>query len=334
VRRGKSENRIAQRARIVLLAWESKGISEISRIVALSRNIVRKWIERFRRSGIDWLYDAVRSGRPPVYMPSQRLRVIEVACQNPADFGLFETRWSLSLLSDILRRRRLVPKISRATVQRILKKGAIKPHLHRMWVNSHDPNFDQKADAILKLYLQVYKSETVLCYDEKPGIQANERFYPSHPVRPGKPERVEFHYKRHGTVDLLAFFDVRTGKVIGRCEKRHTQFEFLKMLDLAIKAYPRGRIHIVLDNASSHFTDNVKAWLKKHPRVRLYFTPTHASWLNQVEIWFSILSRQLLRRGSFSSKEDLKRRIAGYIKQWNRSAHAFRWTYTGEPLAA
>ncbi len=334
VRRGKSENRAAMRARILLLAWEGKTIAEIARRVGVSRKVARKWIERFRTCGMEGLRDCPRPGRPPWYTLEQRLKVIEAACQNPGDFGRAETRWSVTPLCDTLKKRRMAGGMGRSSVHRILSGGAIKPHQVKMWVNSHDPNFQKKAEEIVGLYLRPKPGHTVLCFDEKPGIQANERIHPSHPVRPGKPERVEFCYRRHGTQDLLAFFNVHTGEVLARVKARHTANEFLEMLDLAVTKYPEGPIDIVLDNLSVHSTPEVKAWLRKHRRVRFYFTPIHASWLNQVEIWFSILQRQLLRRGSFSSKEELAQRIAAYIRQWNERAKPFRWTWSGWPLAA
>jgi transposase len=203
-----------------------------------------------------------------------------------------------------------------------------------MWENCHDPDFEEKADAILHLYLGDFEGHTVLCFDEKPGIQATERLHPSHPVRPGKAERVEYFYRRHGTVDVLAFFNVNTGEVLGRTRAHHKTEDFLVMLNLAVRKYPRGRIDIVLDNLSVHSTPEVKAWLKKHPRVHFTFTPKHASWMNQIEIWFSILERQLIKRGSFSSKKDLSDRIQGFIRQWNQRAKPFKWTWKGWPLAA
>jgi transposase len=199
---------------------------------------------------------------------------------------------------------------------------------------SNDPDFDEKRRAIVSLYLRPPPGVTILSIDEKPSIQALGRLHPDLPMRPGEPVAREFEYVRHGVMHLFAAFNVRTGLVDGEVYPDKTHDEFIDLLDRLAWRYRSGPVIGIVDNAGYHTTDEVEEWLDDHPRFQLVFTPTHASWLNQVECWFSILSRQLLARGDFAGKEMLRRAIWAYIDHWNRRAHPFDWAYGEDLLAA
>ena len=225
--------------------------------------------------------------------------------------------------------------MSPATVQRILTEMVLKPHRVRYWLTRTDPDFERKMDEIVNLYLAPPRNSRLLCIDEKTAIQALERRYPTLPRRLGQIERREFEYIRHGVVDLFAAFDVRTGQVFGQCYKHHSNVELRHFLRGLRARDPARRWHLILDNASAHTTPEVLEWCAaQRPKITLHWLPYHGSWLNQVEIWFSILSRKCLRRASVGSTRDLRSVIHGFIETWNAHfAHPFQWTYTGKPLA-
>jgi transposase len=225
--------------------------------------------------------------------------------------------------------------MSPTTVQRILAALVLKPHRLRYFLTRTDPLFEEKMAEILDLYLHPPRRCRVLCLDEKTSIQALDRLYPTLPLRPGLVERQEFEYVRHGTVDLFAAFDVGTGQVFAQCYQRHTNLEFRHFLRALRVRDPDSRWHLILDNAGYHKKQAVLDWCTaQRPKVTLHWLPPHGSWLNQVEIWFSILSRKCLRRASVRSTQDLRDLIHRFIKTWNTHfAHPFEWTYTGKPLA-
>jgi transposase len=225
--------------------------------------------------------------------------------------------------------------MSPATVQRILAALVLKPHRLRYFLTRTDPLFEEKMAEILDLYLHPPRHGRILCLDEKTHIQALERLHPTLPLRPGLVERQEFEYVRHGTVDVFAAFDVRTGEVFAQCYQRHTNLEFRHFLHALRVRDPDSRWHLIVDNAGYHRKQAVLDWCAaQRPKVTLHWLPTHGSWLNQVEIWFSILSRKCLRRASVRSTQDLRDLIHRFIKTWNTHfAHPFEWTYTGKPLA-
>jgi transposase len=225
--------------------------------------------------------------------------------------------------------------MSPTTVQRILAALVLKPHRLRYFLTRTDPLFEEKMAEILDLYLHPPRRCRVLCLDEKTSIQALDRLYPTLPLRPGLVERQEFEYVRHGTVDLFAAFDVGTGEVFAQCYQRHTNLEFRHCLRALRVRDPDSRWHLILDNAGYHKKQAVLDWCTaQRPKVTLHWLPPHGSWLNQVEIGFSILSRKCLRRASVRSTQDLRDLIHRFIKTWNTHfAHPFEWTYTGKPLA-
>jgi len=224
-----------------------------------------------------------------------------------------------------------------STVWRILDHAAIKPHRIRYWLHSKDPNFAAKAREIIDLYTNPPPGAVVLSCDEKPGIQAREPFQEWAPdAERRRQARREFHYRRHGTVNLIAALNVRTGEVFGMCADRNRHQEFVAFLEEIVRRHPTGEVHLILDNLATHKHAKVKELIAAQGgRIRLHFTPTHSSWMNQIEIWFSTLSRRLLRRGSFSSRDDLKAQLAAFIAEYNeQSAKPYKWTYTGKTLAA
>ena len=205
--------------------------------------------------------------------------------------------------------------VSHVTVHRVLAAEKIKPHLQEMWLNSQDPDFEAKQAEIIGLYLDPPEGALVLSVDEKTGMQALGRKAPDKPVRPGTVAKREFEYVRHGTKSLLAALAVHEGTVTGSCYDRHSNVEFLDFLQILDRTYPSAELHLIVDNLSVHKHENVRKWLDCHPRIKLHFTPTHASWLNQIEIWFSVLGRKLLKRGIFNSTDELVAKIIDYIER-------------------
>jgi len=322
VRAVTSEQREVLRARIILLADEMHSTQEIMNMLDISKPVVVKWRSRFVENRLDGLGDAPGRGRPRVYGPDIRLKIATEACRPPEGV----THWSTRDLAEHI-------GVSHVTVHRVLAAEKIKPHLQEMWLNSQDPDFEAKQAEIIGLYLNPPENALVLSVDEKTGMQALGRKAPDKPVRPGTAARREFEYVRHGTKSLLAALAVHEGTVTGSCYDRHSNTEFLDFLQVLDRTYPSGEMHIIVDNLSVHKHENVQKWLESHPRIKFHFTPTHASWLNQIEIWFSILGRKLLKRGIFNSTDELVAQIMAYIERYNQTAQPFRWTYTGDPLA-
>jgi transposase len=219
--------------------------------------------------------------------------------------------------------------LSKSTVQRIWRQARLKPHRLDRYMASNDPQFEEKAADIIALYMKPPQHAAVFCVDEKSAIQALDRLDPVLPMSPGRAERHGFEYYRHGTLSLYAALDVRTGKVVGKTAPRHTSAEFIGFLeDVVASAKWSREVHIVLDNLSDHKTKTVAEFLEANPKVRFHFTPTYSSWLNQVEIWFARIERDVIARGVFTSVGDLARKLRKYIRAYGKSAKPFRWTYT------
>jgi transposase len=225
--------------------------------------------------------------------------------------------------------------VSRASISRILRAADLQPHRVQMWCHSKDPLYDAKLADITALYLSAPPCEPVLCIDEKSQIQALWRPHQRDP-RPGRLARLQFDYVRRGTRCLFAAFNVRTGQVLGRMRPRRTSADFLGFLDEVALRYRQGVVHLVLDNLNTHYGPAVRAWNARHGRrFRFHYTPTHASWLNQIEIFFGILTRRVLRHARFACTRDLDRVLLGFLGFWNRAeAHPFRWTYREPALVA
>jgi len=234
-------------------------------------------------------------------------------------------------------RRRIVPSIGWGTVQRILTQADIRPHLVRGWLHSPDPRFREKVTEITELYLNPPPDSVVLCIDEKPGMQATERLYPDTPPAPGRRRRREYEYKRHGTQTLISSFEVHTGKVIAHCGDTRKGEDLVGFMEKVAVEHPTKTVHVIWDNLNIHRDGKDDRWTafnRRHDnRFKFHYTPKHASWVNQVELFFSIVERVCLRNGSFGSKEELRAAVLAFIAYWNREqAHPFKWTFKGYPL--
>jgi transposase len=328
----KCEVRAVLRARIVLAAADGIANGAIARELDVSVNTVRKWRGRFAALGLDGLRDAERSGRPKAYGPEVRMAIVATATSAPPHP---EATWSHRAIAQRVAGTCFAP-VSASQVGRILADLDLKPHKVRGWLTRRDtPNFWQRASEVCALYFDPPEGAVVLSIDEKTAIAARSRRHPGRPARPGEPARQEFEYRRHGTASLVAALDVRTGEVLTEVITRNdarTFTAFLERLDRAIA--PGKEIHVVLDNGSSHTAKHTKAWLAAHPRWHVRWTPPHASWLNQIELFFSALTRRVLRHGDFASRDDLIEKLEAYTIGHNRTARPYRWTYEGTPLKA
>lgn len=326
VKAGKTEQRLAQRAKVILLSGQGIPWKEVVQQTGLSMTNGLKWQRRFLENRLEGLKDIPRRGKPPAISPEKKASVIALACTRPPDGS---NRWSERKLAK-------ATGLSATTVHRILSEGKLKPHKTHYWCGkSRDPEFAEKQAAILGLYLNPPDNALVLAVDEKSQIQALDRTQPELPMKPGKPKRHTATYTRHGTTCLLAALAVHEGSVEGRCVDRHTHKEFLAYLKHLYRKYPQKQLHVILDNFSAHKHKKVTEWASKRKRLSLHFTPTYASWLNQVEIWFSIFSRDVIKDGVWHSKNELIDQIMYYIDNYNKHrAKPFQWTYTGKPLVA
>lgn len=285
---------------------------------------VLKWRARFEASAVDGLEEA--GGRGPGFAYDQAFveQVIASTLRKPPGGA---THWSTRTLAEHL-------GTSHMTVHRIWREAHLQPHRTRAFKFSNDPDLEAKVRDVVGLYLDPPEKAIVLSVDEMSQIQALDRTQPLLPMRPGQVERRTHDYKRHGTATLFAALDVATGEVTGSCFRQHRSEEFLAFLKLLAKAYPRRDLHIILDNASSHKEPRVKAWLAKHRRLHLHFTPTSASWMNQVETWFSLLQRRAIERGVFTSLAALLDAIQRFLDGWNDTKKPFAWVKSAEQILA
>lgn len=328
VRASSTEQRLAERAQIVLLAAEGVSDAEIGRRLDLVYQTAGKWRKRFRDGGLSALGDARRPGRPVVYDHDDRIEIIKTVTEQLPDA---ESHWTVRGVADELAG---TVGISASQVWRILSEIDLKPWQTRSWLTSHDPDFWEKASDVCGLYLNPPENALVLSVDEKTGMQATSRTNPTKSVKPGQAERREFEYRRHGTQALFAALDVHSGEVIWETMDRNRSVEFISFLEHIDQVTPSElTLHLVLDNGSSHVSKQTRAWLdSRSERFEVHHTPTHASWLNQVELFFSILGRRLLKRGDFESVDELVAKISRFITDYNHKAQPFRWTYDAKPL--
>jgi len=319
--------REVQRARIVLAAADGVANAAIARDLQVEQNTVRTWRNRYAEHGVAGLSDRPRTGRPAVYGPDTHLRIVATVT---SELPEADSVWSHRLLAEHLH----ADGISASQIGRILADLDLKPHRVRGWLTRRpDPDFYRKAADVCTLYLHQPTDSMVVCVDEKTAIAARSRKHPDQPARPGRIARREFEYVRHGTVSIIAALDVRTGQVVTEQIAKNdsvTFIAFLTMLDAHID--PTLTIHLVLDNGSSHTSKATKKWLREHPRFQPHYTPAHASWLDQAELFFSILTRRLLRRGEFTSRQDLANKTENFVIAYNQTAKPYRWTYDGRPL--
>jgi transposase len=317
-------HRDRQRAEVVLLAADGWPGTQIAPRVGMSQQSVCKWRQQFRYGGLDGLADAPRSGRPLVYGPTDRLVLMAKVTEEHPEV---DSQWSHSELATAMKAASI--PISASQIGRILAADDVKPHRVQGWLTRRDtPEFWERAADVCGLYLTPPVNAVVLSIDEKTGIQAKSRKHPTQGVQPGQPERREFEYVRHGTASLIAALDVATGKVTAGVVARNDSVHFIEFLDqLEASIDPALAIHLVIDNGSSHRSKATKKWLAEHSRFVVHHTPVHASWLNQVEAFFSILTRKVLRRGEFDSRDDLVARMLAFIEHRNQTAQPFNWVY-------
>ena len=320
----KLQKRYVDRAKVIILSSEGMTIDQIIEQTRLSRRAVNKWRQRFKSSGIDGLKDAPRSGKRPVITPEQKLLVIQKACSKPE--GGY-TNWSQSRIAKEV-------GISQSRVFQILKETDLKPHKIEYWCGkSPDPEFEAKMINIVGLYMNPPENAIVLCVDEKTQIQALDRTQPLLPLRSGHPRRLTATYKRNGTVALIAALAVHTGEITAKTMASNNAGNFLKFLKKLDRNYRGKKLHIIVDNLSVHKNKEVKKWLERKRKFKFHFTPTYSSWLNQVEIWFNLLTRDVIKGGIWKSSEQLASQLMEYVDTYNKTrAKPFEWTYTGNPL--
>jgi transposase len=324
---GTSPQQLVLRARIVLAAAAGKPNARIARELGCSVPTARTWRARFAVRGVAGLFDRPRPGRPEVHGPSARLAVIATATSLPPDG---ESQWSQAMIAARLGERGL--EISAATVGRVLAEAKVRPHKVRGWLNrADDDTFWIRAGAVCRLYLDPPPGTVLLSIDEKTGIQAKNRKHPEVPASAGRDARREFEYIRHGTISILAAMNVTTGQVIADRIDRNDSATFIRFLALLDQMTPPHlRIHLIMDNGSSHTSAATRGWLAAHPRFSVTFTPKHASWLNMIEQWFGVLTRRLLRRGDFTSRDHLEAKITAFTIRHNKHARPYRWSYDAD----
>ncbi len=325
VRRRKTAQDRALRAKVVLRCAEGATNQAVARAAGVCAHTVGKWRERFARDRLEGLRDEPRSGAPRTVTDE---RVAELLVRTLETTPEGATHWSTRAMAAAC-------GLSPATVQRVWRAFGLKPHRTETFTVSADPGFVDKVRDVVGPYLAPPDRALVLCMDEKTEIQALERAQPVLPMRPGQPERRTSGYVRHGTCSLFAALDVAAGKVIGRCYRRHRAAEFRDFLEAVDAAVPAGlEVHVVLDNASIHKAPAVRAWLAGHCRYHLHFTPTASSWLNQVERFFALLTARRLKRGVHRSVEELEAAVLAYVERHNAEPRPFRWTKTADDILA
>jgi len=309
---------VGRRARMMLLLADGLPYAAIETALGCSSATVALWKRRFLDDGLPGLGARHMGTRPTVLTPQLEARVLAWTRRKPPSGA---THWSTRLLGRKL-------GVSHTLIARAWHRAGLKPHRLERYVRSTDPDFEAKAADIIGLYLHPPAHAAVFCVDEKTAIQALDRRDPVLPMTPGRAERHGFEYLRHGTLSLYAALETRTGAVLGKTAARHTSAEFVAFLtDLLAAQSKRRAIHVIADNLSAHKTPQVQAFLAAHPRVTMHYTPTYSSWLNQIELWFAKIERDVIARGIFTSVTDLARKLRRYIRQYNRTATPFRWSY-------
>src|SRR6266849_4566417 len=321
--RSRSAPHVARRARIILACAEGRDSKVVARRLHVTPATVCKWRGRFVRDRLDGLYDEPRPGAPRTITDDQVEQVI-IRTLETTPRGA--THWSTRDMAKAV-------DLSRMAINRIWRAFGLQPHRSESFKLSNDPLLVDKVRDIVGLYLNPPEHAAVFCVDEKPQIQALSRSQPILPMLPGQAERRTHDYKRHGTTSLFAALDIATGSVIGKCWPRHRAIEFRKFLNQIDRAVPADvTVHLVLDNYATHKTKEIQAWFLRHPRYHLHFTPTHSSWLNQVERWFALLSQRQIKRGSHYSVRELESAILEFIDVHNEQPKPFVWTKSAEAI--
>jgi transposase len=314
--RGRADE--ARRARIILLLADGCSYSTISERVDCTAQTIATWKARYHTDGVSGLRGRHRGSKARVLTPQVEARILSWTRKPPADGT---THWSTRRLGDRL-------GVPHTIVARAWKRAGLQPHRLERYLRSTDPNFEEKAAEIIGLYLAPPQHAAIFCVDEKTAIQALDRRDPILPLSPGRAERHGFEYVRHGTLSLYAALETQTGLVLGKTAARHTSDEFVAFLEEIVGSQRREReIHIIADNLSAHKTAKVTNFLTAHPQVHLHYTPTYSSWLNQIELWFAKVKRDLLARGIFTSVTDLSRKLRRFITKYNERAKPVRWAY-------
>jgi transposase len=324
-RRRRTSQALAMRARIVLRAADGASNTAIADGLGIAKHTVGKWRERFARQRLDGLLDEPRPGAPRRIGDEQVAALVDRTLSTVPDGA---THWSLRTMAE-------ASGLSAATVGRVWRAFGLQPHRAETFKLSTDPLFAEKVRDIVGLYLAPPDHALVLCVDEKSQVQALDRTQPLLPLRPGQAERRTHDYARHGTTSLFAALDVKAGTVIGRCFPRHRAAEFRRFLDeIDANVPPDLDVHLVLDNSATHKTALIKGWLAKRPRYHVHFTPTSASWINQVERWFGLLTERALRRGVHRSVAELERDIRAFVDATNADPRPFRWVRSADDILA
>jgi len=378
VKQHKTPQQIARRAQIILRADEGQTHRQIARALNISRDMARHWRQRWwdtaGRGQSVWerLQDAARPGAPATFTPEQLTHMFAIACEDPAESGRPISHWTSREVADEMVLRKIVPSISGRHVGRLLDEADLKPHQIRYWLTPpQEADFDDKVKDITTVYTtaveRAAQGERTLSTDEMSGIQALERIAPDLPLRPGRVQRREFKYDRHGTQTLIANLDVVDGQIVSpSCGDRRTEADFARHIEQTVASDPiAAHWDFVMDGLNTHKSASLVQFVADYEgldldlgvkgqrgilksmksraaflsdpvhKIVFHYTPTHSSWLNQIEIWFSILTRKLLQRASFSSKAELKTRLLAFIDYFNRTmAKPFKWTYKGKVLAA
>jgi transposase len=308
----------ARRARVILMLANADSYSTIEATLPCYRDYINRWRRRFLAKRLTGLESRHYSQPPSVLTAAMEARILEKTRQAPPDGS---THWSTRKLGRLL-------KINHNHVAKAWQRAGLQPHRFERYMASDDPEFETKAADVIGLYLNPPQHAAVFAVDEKTAIQALDRLDPVLPLSPGRAERHGFEYYRHGTLSLFAALNTQSGEVLGQTVPRHTSAAFVDFLGELVGSQPSGRaIHVIADNLSTHKTQAVRTFLIEHPQVRIHFTPTYSSWLNQIELWFAKIERDLLARGIFTSVPDLARRIRTYIRHYNKDAKPIRWSY-------
>ena len=318
VRSRKRRAEDVRRAQVILMLANGESFATITAAVGCYPDYVSRWKQRFEADRVAGLRAKYRGQPPRLRTAALEARVLAKTRQTPPDGS---THWSTRKLGQVL-------GISHMLVARIWRRAGLQPHRFERYMLSDDRQFEEKAADVIGLYLNPPRHAVVFAADEKTAIQALDRLDPVLPLSPGRIERHGFEYYRHGTLSLYAALNTTTGEIIGHTVPRHTSAAFVAFLRDIVALHPRREIHVIVDNLSAHKTKGVQAFRDAHPRVQLHFTPTYASWLNQVELWFGKIERDLLARGIFTSLPDLARKIRRYIARYNEDPKPIRWTYS------
>ena len=315
---------VALRCRIVLATADGMSDVAIAQQLSVNRKTVILWRQRFLKHRLDGLWEiAAGRGRKPSYDIDKIAAIVDATLQTKPE-GM--THWSCRSMAQS-------QGVSKSTINNIWQAHQLKPHRVETFKLSRDPKFLEKMTDVIGLYLNPPQQAIVLCVDEKSQIQALDRTQPGLPIKKGRCGTMTHDYKRNGTTTLFAALDILQGKVIGQCYQRHRHQEFLKFLRTVDKEFPgKVALHLVMDNYGTHKHENVRNWLKRHPRFVLHFVPTSSSWLNLVERWFGHLDSKAIRRGVFHSVEHLKASIQEFLTAWNKDPKPFVWTATVESI--